>query len=77
MGEKSSWANSTPENGRRGEYGDVRANEEILLVGRADAGNVIQGPVLCHNYRNNHDRRGEDLAPKDEAWWDFHIISEF
>jgi hypothetical protein len=49
MGEKSFWADSTPDDRRRGEYFEVWASEERLLIGRADIRNVVQGPLLYQN----------------------------
>ena len=49
MGEKPSWADSTPDDRRRSEDFEVRASEEGLLIGRADIRDVVQSPFLCHN----------------------------
>ena len=49
----------------------------MLLMGGANVRNVIHGPLLRHDSRNNCDDRGDDLSTEQEARWDFHVMSEF
>lgn len=76
MAEESSRANGTPDN--RGCVEDAATGTRIavLLIIRADVGDMTKGPVHNDNLHDCRPHRGEKLRGEHDTRGHFHVVAE-